>query len=129
MTAGIRLNFSEDPSAQPDVCAGVCSTLAANGNNQVSVCGGRCQLGGAVGCGFDLTASAAVDAFCLYGPTNADVGDLGLCGQLCDCNGDCRDAAFICRADSTLQSVTGRAGYCTAPNNGGGGTDKGIACP
>jgi hypothetical protein len=113
----------------PDVCAGICQTLLGGNNTRISICSGRCQLGSVAGCGVDANSTALPDASCLFGPQGADVGDLGTCGQLCDCNGDCLNQTLICRPDNNIFGGTGRAGYCASRINDEGGTEKGIVCP
>lgn len=129
ITGTLPLGSACNPRAMPDVCAGVCRTLVGGNNTRISICSGRCQLGGSAGCGVDANSTALPDAFCLFGPQGAGPGDLGTCGQLCDCNSDCLNDTLICLADDNLAAGTGRAGYCTSRINDEGGTERGIVCP
>lgn len=104
-----------------DCTSGRCSGGVCIGEGDQQVCSGFCTLGTA-GCGFDPTSPERLDAYCLASPevTSAQ-HDLGLCIQLCDCDGDCRHAGFVCDpapADSAIvRSVRGRRGGCF-PNDG-----------
>jgi hypothetical protein len=107
-----------DASSGPDAatatpaCDALCVTLGA----RVSLCSRRCVYGSAGECG---PASGGLRlGGCLFPVQGGTVGDLGYCGELCDCNGDCRDPAFVCDAfdDANLQRAFGRAGVCTPPD-------------
>src|SRR6185436_498944 len=71
-------------------------------------------------CGW--TPGTKADAYCLFFSTSIpDVGfgDRGSCGQLCDCNRDCRSPDLICTPLSgSLSQATGRQGYCTIAQAG-----------
>jgi hypothetical protein len=109
-----------DPTASTDPCNGVCVNFYDSQDaalSQYGACFGSCSLtADGVGCGVDATSPLPFDAECL-GPATAAAGDPGLCFQLCDCNCDCLNAAFVCRPWSDTQSAdaTGRKGYCRGP--------------
>ncbi|HET9933179.1 MAG TPA: hypothetical protein VFQ35_20890, partial [Polyangiaceae bacterium] len=93
-----------------------------------SLCSGFCNLGLATACGWDGTGKA--DAACLFAQgfnESPAAGDSGFCGQLCDCNSDCRNPKFSCVALVDAEAkIVKRAGYCTAADP----TDKVISqCP
>jgi hypothetical protein len=118
-----------DPKAKVDPCQGACVGFTvdadAGSTTTLGFCSGLCKLGEQNGCGFDPQA-ATVDAFCLYQPSQASgFGDVGFCGQLCDCNDDCRNPDFICSGIDGLADLTGHDGVC-GPSDGP--RDTGIAC-
>ena len=104
-----------------DQCAGFC---VAPGDETIGTCTGLCRLG-SVGCGVDSSnLSDPLDAFCLFGPADAELGDLGVCGQLCNCDSDCLEPGTICSAfgaTSGIRTLTLRDGFCTTPDTDGGG--------
>ncbi len=118
-----------DPNATRDPCNGVCVNYYDSQDAAAAkygVCFGSCTLNtSGVGCGVGPSDQPPFDSQCL-GPQSATAGDPGLCFQLCDCNGDCRNTAFICRpwGDPASADATGRQGYCRGPVD-----DKGVAVP
>ncbi len=93
------------------VCDGVCVRL----NDTTSVCSHPCVFG-------DTNECAPVGAEqrrggCLFVTQKGSIGDLGYCGQLCDCNNDCTEPTFVCDAfdNVDLERAFGRKGACTAP--------------
>ncbi|HEV8246850.1 MAG TPA: hypothetical protein VGP93_13825, partial [Polyangiaceae bacterium] len=81
-------------------------------------CSAFCNLGSVYGCGFDGTGQA--DAACLFATVIAPdpgAGDVGLCGQLCDCNSDCGTPGDYCAPLGVpdLETLWQRAGYCRPP--------------
>ena len=116
-----------DPNADVDPCQGACVGIVTNdsGTADIGFCSGFCKLGEQNGCGFDPQAKT-VDAFCLYQTSQAaDFGDLGFCGQVCDCNDDCLSPDFICTAVNGLSDLIGRGGACGPRQSA---SEKGIAC-
>ena len=72
------------------------------------------------------------DAACLFltrlSP-DLGVGDLGLCGALCDCNDDCAASDHRCMDETgEVMTIFGRAGYCRPLQTGETEADT-IACP
>lgn len=114
-----------DPNSVTEVCKGGFCLSMPDGNG---MCSGFCTLGTA-GCGEDPTATK-LDAYCLFtfDPALTDVGDQGYCGQLCDCDADCRFTGSVCAPDATLQRSSGRAGYCTPKTATNGSTVAGTPC-
>lgn len=77
---GKRFGESCDPNASEDECAGFCDE---------GVCYEKCILLSYPACGSTSEEEATAD--CLWLPySNLSGGDVGLCGQLCDCSDDCR---------------------------------------
>lgn len=114
-----------DPNSATEVCkGGFCLTMPGGGG----MCSGFCTLGTA-GCGEDPTAMR-LDAYCLFtfDPNLTDVGDQGFCGQLCDCDADCRLTGSVCAPDQSLQAGSGRSGYCTPKATTDGSTVAGTPC-
>ena len=146
----------EKPTGKPvgslcetdDECNGFCI-----GNGATAFCSGLCQAT-AESCGWNGVGPA--DAACLWVPIynlRPGEGDLGYCGQLCDCSSDCRDPSDKCIAlaeDSdgnedvngqALVDLWKRQGYCGSVSSdpsakqkvlnnctgaGGGGNDGGA---
>jgi hypothetical protein len=124
----LPIGSSCDPTAAIDPCNGLCIDFYGTTppDPRYGVCVGVCSLSvDGVGCGVDPSALPPFDVQCLGAPTAA-AGDEGLCFQLCDCNGDCRNTAFVCRpwADAASLGATGRAGYCRGPVD-----DQGLSVP
>jgi hypothetical protein len=97
------------------------------------MCTGFCSLG-TIGCGKDPASTAPLGAACLFDGTIAgfgDVGDIGICGALCDCDAQCSAPGRVCVPFSAAnQSAFGRAGYCGGPNNAQGQPQGHLAkCP
>ena len=103
---GKPFNEPCDPDAEVDECAGFCSS--ADG-----VCLEFCVLGTYPAC--RSTSNTEGTAACLFVLSeSASSGDVGICGQLCDCSDEC-PASFSCvqfaDSDGTFE-VSGRPGYC-----------------
>jgi hypothetical protein len=105
-----------DPAAATDPCSGFCS--ATNEAGTEGICSALCTLSPSLaGCGWSGEGSA--DAACLFGTVlspegDAGVGDVGLCGALCDCNDDCNAENDRCldQTGGDVLSLFGRNGYC-----------------
>ncbi len=112
----------QDPGADgsADTCRGSCTGIVVtSGSPPVTFrCSERCTWGVVPSCGWSPGVGKA-DAYCLFFSTSIpDVGfgDRGSCGQLCDCDGDCRSPDLIFTALSgALRQSTGRQGFCTIP--------------
>ena len=93
------------------VCDGLCVSLAPS----EAQCSRRCVFG-------DLTECAVASGGlrrggCLFVTTGGGLGDLGYCGELCDCTADCTAPGFVCDAfDASLERAFGRKGVCTPPS-------------
>jgi hypothetical protein len=130
LTGTLAIGSPCDPNAAVDKCLGSCVPLTSPDAGLVSggrpgMCAGFCTIGG-LGCGSDTSAQGALPAACLFDGTNqgGDVGDIGLCGQLCDCNDECKAYQRTCRPfPSAEQQGFGRKGYC------GGVTDSTTGKP
>jgi hypothetical protein len=129
-------DFNEpcDPEADngDDCIGGFC--FSSYDDETQGTCGGLCNLGNLVVCGYDGEGPA--DSACvgtIFSGTVGERGDLGLCTQLCDCSDDCTAFGEVCRAWETQPDVAlelyQRAGYCTPVVEGSGFTaDDAIAC-
>jgi len=92
-------------------CAGLCVQL----NDAPVVCSRRCVFGEASEC---APASGGLRrGACVFAAEGGGIGDVGYCGELCDCNADCIEPTFVCDAfdDETLEQAFGREGVCTDP--------------
>lgn len=114
---GLPLGAECDPAAPTDPCEGFCVESAGSG-----VCSQSCTIGVAGGCGGarDPTRLNAACTLTLDDSMSSEPGDLGLCGQLCDCNTDCRHPAWHCApwdpsVSADNRDATGRAGSCVPP--------------
>ena len=113
---GLEVGSACAPDAMPDPCAGTC---IGDSDGTFSLCSGICAFGVLGGCGWNGEGKA--DAACLFVPRYVkeapDSGDLGYCGQLCDCNDDCRNPTAKCLSFaairlSAFETAYGRKGYC-----------------
>jgi hypothetical protein len=129
---GLAIGSECDPNAATDPCGGFCQFLDEEGT--AGVCSGFCALSeGLIGCGWSGTGTA--EAGCLYGtrlspPDDLALGDLGICGSLCDCNDDCESSLQRCideTEDGLIMQIWGRAGYCR-PLSEDETEDDSIAC-
>ena len=95
----------------PHACGDVCVALGSASD----VCSRRCVFGSTDEC---APASGGLRrGACLFVTTGGSIGDLGYCGELCDCNDDCVEPSFVCDAFSSasLSNAFGRKGVCTPP--------------
>ncbi len=102
---------------QTDPCNGIC--LPGNSQDQTKGwCSGFCAFNsGLTGCGWNGTGPA--DNACLFTTVLSTSGtvalnDVGLCGQICDCNADCVVPGNYCMDETggDIMNVWGRNGYC-----------------
>jgi hypothetical protein len=114
-------------------CAGKCATLFTSADEPfTTICTEQCTFGASPTCGWAGPGTGPAPAACLYpaftsafGETG--FGDLGHCGQLCDCNQDCSSASLTCvpwtgpGADAN-EAFFQRKGYCGDPKAEGAGT-------
>ncbi len=110
---GKDLNALCDAEATVDECNGFCSESADDPT--VGTCTAFCNIGSVYGCGFSGEGQA--DAACLFSSIIAPdpgAGDVGLCGQLCDCNSDCLAPGDFCAPIDypDLEQIWQRTGYC-----------------
>jgi hypothetical protein len=114
---GKGFNEACDPSAaaDPNECVGgICSeTYDAPSEG---TCSGFCNMGNPFSCGY--TGEGKAGAACLYGSIIggeiSETGDLGICGQLCDCDDECTATGEVCRPfeSAPLEELWQRLGYC-----------------
>lgn len=97
-----------DPDAEVDECQGFC---ASDG-----FCVQKCIIGTYPSCGSTSNTEATADCF-FSAYQNTDVGDVGLCGALCDCTADCRGDLKCIRIenDDGPFEYRGRQGFCGIP--------------
>lgn len=109
-----------------DCKSGLCVTF--QGDPPVSFCSDFCTFGNfQEGCGFNPTSGAPREALCgLTADPAGDIGDLGLCVELCDEGTDCGQPGWGCEIfPAELQTAFGRAGQCVPPGTVGG-ADAGV---
>jgi hypothetical protein len=116
MPSGLPLGSFCNPNATTDPCNGFCLAGSKAGEGE---CSALCVFNATyTGCGFD--GSAPAQTACLYATrvsgTDTQLGDVGLCGTLCDCNADCQLTGDVCidetGADHLILNLWGRNGYC-----------------
>jgi hypothetical protein len=129
--SGLPIGSLCNPNAGANPCNGFCQ--AKNEAGTEGTCAAFCTLApGLYGCGWD--GSAAADAACLYLTrlsSDPGIGDVGICGALCDCNADCAASGDRCVDESNgdILSVWGRTGYCRPLDTGESEADTFDACP
>ncbi|HET9955555.1 MAG TPA: hypothetical protein VFQ61_13670 [Polyangiaceae bacterium] len=104
-------------SPDDDQCEGFCV-----GSGEDAFCSGYCQWGSPLACGWDGMGPA--DAACLFPPLfNSDPAgaDAAFCGQLCDCDSDCRSPNMKCLSFAAydlpeLIDFWQRQGLCAQPS-------------
>lgn len=126
------LDASADGSLPPS-CAGMCTPVpdpSQGGLPGTFVCSGGCVVNPDASCGWSGTGPA--QAACMKGfvPNAADLGDLGTCVQLCDCQVFCDDPNMVCtpNPDFDLAQKWGMDGYCTFGVSADGGPVPGLGC-
>jgi hypothetical protein len=130
---GLSIGSPCNPQATTDPCDGFCVPTPAGGTQ--GKCEAFCSLSESlIGCGWD--GSGRAEAACLFGtilspPGDYGTGDLGICGQLCDCNEDCRirDEYCIDDFDGAVAGIWGRNGYCRPLQTGENVADTFDECP
>jgi len=111
-----------DPAGDPAECAsGIC--FEDYDDPSTGTCSGRCNFGNPYACGY--TGEGKADTACLFasvvGGQQEEAGDLGYCGQLCDCDDECTATGEVCRPieNATLEEFWQRVGYCVPIVEGG----------
>ncbi len=119
---GKDFNAACDPNGAADECAGgIC--FETYDVPSEGTCSGLCNLGNPYSCGYDGQGQA--DSACLFGTilsgNQTENGDLGYCGQLCDCDDECSATGELCRPfdEPVLEELWLRAGYCVPIIEGG----------
>lgn len=119
VTPDTRFGSECDAEAEEPGCVGVCLEL----DDALAVCSHRCVFGSADDC-----AALGEDqpSACQFVSPGGTIGDIGYCGELCDCNDECTAPSAICAAfaDATLENVFGHLGSC-AP---AGAAGEGLPC-
>jgi hypothetical protein len=127
--SGLAIGSPCNAPGDAGTCEGVCMQLESTlPGIPVSACTEGCTIGAAASCGWSGPGSSPADAACLYpapglDPSQAGAGDLGYCGQLCDCDDDCLPE-YECLhwpqpdADQ-LKDFFQRNGYCGVNQIGG----------
>jgi hypothetical protein len=98
-----------------DCLDNVCAEFASTGGETTRMCTAPCTIGVVPSCGWEGPGAGSAQEFCLFSSTTdaVAVGDLGFCGQLCDCNAQCANADFVCIPGTpAFTQATGRLGYC-----------------
>jgi hypothetical protein len=127
---GLPIGDRCDPNAETDPCNGFCQAKDEAGTE--GVCAAFCTLApGLLGCGWDGNGPA--DAACLFlTRLSADpgIGDVGICGALCDCNADCTatDDRCVDESNGEIMTLWGRAGYCRPLQTGESESDTFEQC-
>ena len=118
---GAPMGAACDPQAieggAADPCEGFCVQIDAGAATQ-GFCSGLCTLGtfGLPGvCDSNPAMGSVQDAGCLFASNaTAEVGDLGLCANMCDCNADCAPGLECVEMPPETVSFTLRAGLCAS---------------
>jgi hypothetical protein len=126
---GKDITDSCDPGLTMDECQGFC--IANDDTEETGFCTAICNLGSPVGCGY--TGEGQADAACLFATglvPDPGPNDIGLCGQLCDCNDDCSVEGDLCAELGVpqLEDFWQRKGYCRPPSDDFGEADSLGAC-
>jgi hypothetical protein len=112
----------------PDCAGAICYPfdISPDASSSAGVCSALCRLGNPESCNFrtsPLDAGPPVGA-CLLSSSTNDIGDIGICAQLCDTVNDCgtNDPRWNCNPDSDVRTAFGHAGYCWLGVRPDGGT-------
>jgi len=128
VTGTLPVGSACDPNASTTSCIGGCETLGSGApTRDNSFCTSTCAFGRAGGCGQSPTVSGPLPVACVFkfSATEFD-GDLGECGQLCDCDSDCRNPGFVCNENALAESA-GHPGACV-PRLTFDGVTAGMPC-
>lgn len=114
-----------DPAVTPDTCRGYCQPFTLTDGGTTAACMEDCTFGRIATCGWTGTGPAA--AACYLFPVSVldaggpGYGDVGNCVQLCDCNKDCLNPAFVCEplGSTELEMYWGRKGLCNVKGTAG----------
>lgn len=121
-----------DPENEVTACEGQCVTV--NGLNQ---CSHRCAFGASSDCqGTSGDAGSSQAGLCVFPEATGSIGDVGFCGQLCNCNDECTHPDAVCDPfiDEEIMRLVDAAGTCVSAlvegSAGDGGMSReGILCP
>ncbi len=125
------IGASCNPNAATNDCAGICVALGGfeAGASSAGICSGLCTLG-QIGCGNAPTAKGPFDSTCFFqSEAEADLGDQGVCGQLCDCTSQCRAPGLVCVAlPADIARLGGHPGICSLPSDASGNPVTTVSC-
>lgn len=114
---GLRCGSGADTSAvDAGIRAATCDGLCVELNDGPLTCTRRCVFGSSDEC---APASGGLRrGGCLFATASGGIGDVGFCGELCDCDDDCIEPSFVCDAfdDPVLEQSFERKGVCTDPS-------------
>jgi hypothetical protein len=103
-----------------ELCKGVCQSTAATPSKETSACTNPCALGVRGSCdqSTDPTSTRLPTAGCVPLFPNETNGDVGVCVQLCNCDGDCLNKDFWCAqlAPEAIRQL-GQQGTCVTANS------------
>jgi hypothetical protein len=107
----IEASAKDTTAPAMQVCDGLCVQL----NDKSAVCSHPCVFGETSECA--PSSGGLRRGGCLFVTEHGTIGDLGYCGELCDCNDDCIEPTFVCDAfdNADLERAFGRKGACTSP--------------
>jgi hypothetical protein len=104
------LPLAEDP------CNGWCAPISET-DPTAGMCANGCTVGPPPGCGWNGPADGPAEEACIFYLETDNIGDAGLCGQLCDCDDDCLHPDAVCSAfgpaAASLETFYGRVGFCS----------------
>ncbi len=119
-----------DPEGTESTCqSGICFPVSET----FATCAGLCNLS-EIGCGSDNDVPEEPgEPICLFPAVDGSRGgDLGVCNQRCECDGDCLHPDALCMiVTEDLQAVFGSSGLCVDPEWPAEeqGYQLGQACP
>lgn len=136
-SSGLPVGSDCDPTAKTDPCQGFCIGVPGGGGVCTSFCN-NASLGTPGACGSNPQQNSPQDAACLSQATFNNGDTVGICGQLCDCDSDCRATGDVCASwanrgvsnPSEYANIFHRAGTCVASKDQSGNPVPGIpSCP
>ncbi len=138
-TTGKAMGAPCNPQAATDPCAGFCIGDDPNDGTK-GICSAYCSnnsLGVAGECGSNAQQGSPQDAACLFQATFPSGGTVGICGQLCNCDNDCRGSGQVCESwaaagvsnPSQFVQAFHEAGLCVPASGFDGGVVAGTPCP
>jgi hypothetical protein len=113
LPTGSACNASLPPEQDP--CNGWCAAISQS-DLTAGMCANGCTVGSPPECGWNGPADGPANEGCLFFLETDNIGDAGLCGQLCDCDDDCLHPNAVCQAFgafSPFPAFYGRPGYCS----------------
>jgi hypothetical protein len=128
---GLPIGSNCTANVDPDPCLGQCYPLQDGTGPVPGFCSAPCAFGRLQGCGYHvgaLDASASVAAACaLPISSTGDIGDVGICLQMCDIDKDCLATDFGCDLGAV---TTWKHGVCLPKDTSDAGpTGEGGVTP